>query len=322
MKALTIESDRSLVWSDVPEPELHGDFNVLVDVRAAAVNRADLMQRAGIYAPPPEWPEWPGLECAGVVVKAPEGGRFRPGDPVCALLGGGGYAERVAVPEGMCMPLPKGFSFAQAAALPEVYATAYLNLKIVGEIQRGETFFINGGEGGLGVAAIQLAKHVFGARVIAQVASDKNGEFCKSLGADIVSNRFRDDLVATLSANPPNVAIDPVGGKLMGACIATMPYRGRWISLASMAGPETVLDVNLLWRKNLRVIGSTLRSRTSEEKARILAGLVADAWPLFESGAIAPVIHKVLPISEAAEAHRIMEAGENRGKIVLDVTQA
>lgn len=321
MKAVSIEEGGALRLSEVPDPAPHGVFDVVIGVKAAAVNRADLMQRAGIYAPPPDWPDWPGLECSGVVLEAPAGGRFKPGDSVCALLGGGGYAERVAVPEGMCMPVPAGFSFAQAAALPEVYATAYLNLRIVGEIKKGETFFINGGEGGLGVACIQLAKHVFGAKVVAQVASGENGAFCRSLGADVTSNRFKDDLVKTLEANPPDVAIDPVGGPLMGKCIATMPYRGRWISLASMAGPETTLDVNLLWRKNLRVIGSTLRSRTPEEKAAILAGLVREAWPLFESGAIAPVIHAVLPLAEAEEAHRIMQAGENRGKIVLEVAK-
>ena len=319
MKAMTIGADGAFEWKDVGEPRLGGDFDVLLEVKACALNRADVMQRAGTYAPPPEWPEWPGLECAGVVLEAPAGGRFKPGDAVCALLGGGGYAERVAVPEGMCMPLPKGFSFEQAAGVPEVYATAYLNLRLVGEIQKGETFFINGGEGGLGIACIQLAKHVFGAKVVAQVASDENGEFCKGVGADVVSNRFKDDLVATLAANPPNVAIDPVGGPLMGKCIATMPYRGRWISLASMAGNETTLDVNLLWRKNLRVIGSTLRSRTSAEKAQILDGLVRDVWPAFESGRFAPFIHKVLPVAEAAEAHRIMVAGENRGKIVMTI---
>ena len=317
MKAMTITPARDFAWADVPEPERHGDFDVKLAVKACAVNRADLMQRAGTYAPPEGWPDWPGLECAGVVLEAAAGGRFQPGDEVCALLGGGGYAERVVVPEGMCMPLPKGYDFARAAGIPEVYATAYLNLRIVGEIQRGETFFINGGEGGLGVACIQLAKHVFGAKVVAQVASDENGAFCRSLGADVTSNRFKDDLVATLTANPPNVAIDPVGGPLMGKCIATMPYRGRWISLASMAGPETVLDVNLLWRKNLRVIGSTLRSRTSAEKAQILAGLVRDVWPALEAGTFAPHIHKILPITEAAEAHAILERGENRGKVVL-----
>lgn len=319
MKAMTIGADGAFEWKDVGEPRLGGDFDVLLEVKACALNRADVMQRAGTYAPPPEWPEWPGLECAGVVLEAPAGGRFKPGDAVCALLGGGGYAERVAVPEGMCMPLPKGFSFEQAAGVPEVYATAYLNLRLVGEIQKGETFFINGGEGGLGIACIQLAKHVFGAKVVAQVASDENGEFCKGVGADVVSNRFKDDLVKTLTENPPNVAIDPVGGPLMGKCIATMPYRGRWISLASMAGPETTLDVNLLWRKNLRNIGSTLRSRTPEEKAQILDGLVNEVWLAFEARKFAPFVHKVMPITEATEAHAILERGENRGKVVLTV---
>ena len=319
MKAMCIDESKNFVWRDVEDPVCHGGFDVRLKVLACALNRADLMQRQGIYAPPEGWPLWPGLECAGEVVEAPSGGRFKPGDLVCALLGGGGYAEQVVVPEGMCMPLPKGFEPWEAAGIPEVYATAYLNLKIVGEIRKGETFFINGGEGGLGVACIQLAKHVFGAKVVAQVGSDANGEFCRGIGADVVSNRFKDDLVKTLTENPPNVAIDPVGGPLMGKCIATMPYRGRWVSLASMAGPETTLDVNLLWRKNLRVIGSTLRSRTSAEKAQILAGLVRDAWPLFEDGTIAPVIHATLPIREAAEAHRAMQAGENRGKLVLEV---
>ena len=139
------------------------------------------------------------------------------------------------------------------------------------------------------------------------------------MGADVVSNRFKDDLVKTLTENPPNVAIDPVGGSLMGKCIATMPYRGRWISLASMAGPETTLDVNLLWRKNLRVIGSTLRSRAPEEKSQILAGLVRDVYPAFEARKFAPFVHKVMPISEATDAHAILERGENRGKVVLTV---
>lgn len=319
MKAMTILQGGGLSWREVEEPVRHDEFDVKIAIRACAVNRADLMQRAGIYAPPEGWPEWPGLECAGVVTEASDGGRFRPGDAVCALLGGGGYAERVVVPEAMCMPLPSGFTFCEAAGIPEVYATAYLNLALVGELQRGETFFINGGEGGLGIASIQIAKHVFGAKVVAQVASDANGEFCRGVGADVTVNRFTGDLVSTLRENPPNVAIDPVGGPLMGPCIATMPYRGRWISLASMAGPETTLDVNLLWRKNLRVIGSTLRSRTPAEKGRILSGLVRDVWPAFEARRFVPFVHAVLPIAEAAEAHRIMEAGENRGKIVLEV---
>lgn len=317
MKAMCIDETGNFVWWDVPAPACHAEFDVKIRIRACALNRADLMQRQGIYWPPEGWPDWPGLECAGEVLECPANGRFKVGDSVCALLGGGGYAEEVVVPEGMVMPMPRGFSFAEAAGIPEVYATAYLNLKLVGEIRRGETFFINGGEGGLGIAAIQLAKHVFGCMVVAQVASDANGAFCREVGADVTVNRFTGDLVAALAANPPDVAIDPVGGPLMGKCVATMPYRGRWISLASMAGPETVLDVNLLWRKNLRVIGSTLRSRTPEEKAQILAGLVRDVYPAFEARRFAPFVHKVLPIAEAAEAHAILERGENRGKVIL-----
>ncbi len=319
MKAIVIDAGRNLVWSEVPASVCHDEFDVKLKVEACAVNRADLMQRQGIYAPPEGWPLWPGLECAGEVLECPANGRFKVGEKVCALLGGGGYAEQVVVPEGMCMPLPKGFEPWEAAGIPEVYATAYLNLRNVGEIQKGETFFINGGEGGLGIACIQLAKHVFGAKVVAQVASDENGEFCRGVGADVVSNRFKDDLVETLKANPPDVAIDPVGGKLMGPCFATMNMQGRWISLASMAGPETTIDVNLLWRKNLRLIGSTLRRRSPEEKAQILAGLVRDVWPAFEARKFTPVVHKVLPVTEAAEAHAILERGENRGKVVLTI---
>ena len=319
MKAMLVDENKNLVWSDVDYPTM-ADDEVILKIHAAALNRADLLQRQGKYPSPAGCPPWMGLEVAGEIVEAGKNvADLKIGDKVCALLGGGGYAEQVVVPEGMCMPIPKGMEPWEAAGIPEVYATAYLNLKLVGEIQKGETFFINGGEGGLGIACIQLAKHVFGAKVVAQVASDENGEFCKSVGADVVSNRFKDDLVATLAANPVDVAINPVGGPLMGKCIATMNMLGRWISLASMAGPETVLDVNLLWRKNLKVIGSTLRRRSPEEKKQILDGLVSDVWPAFEARTFSPFIHKVLPIAEATEAHAILERGENRGKVVLTV---
>ena len=320
MKAMCInETTRAFEWKEVANPVCHDEFDVKIKVKACAVNRADLMQRAGIYNPPDGWPLWPGLECAGDVIEAPEDAGVKVGDKVCALLGGGGYAEEVVVPAGMVIPMPKGFDYSEAAGIPEVYATAYLNLKLIGEIKKGEMFFINGGEGGLGVACIQLAKHVFGAKVIAQVASDANAEFCKSIGADVTNNRFKEDLVETLKANPPDVAIDPVGGKLLGPCFATMNMLGRWISLASMAGAETQIDVNLLWRKNLRLIGSTLRRRSPAEKTAILNGLVTDVWPAFEARKFAPFIHKVMPITEATEAHAILECGENRGKVVMNV---
>lgn len=319
MKAACLDEGRRFVWREVPEPQCHAEFDVKVSVRACALNRADLLQRAGCYAPPPDWPDWPGLECAGVVEEAPEGSRFKPGDSVCALLGGGGYAERVVVPQGMCMPLPSGFSFAEAAAIPEVYATAYLNLRLVAGLQAGETLFVQAGACGLGIAAIQLARHVFGAHVVTSVGSDAKVEFVKGLGAEAAVNRRTGDLLAMLDANPPDVALDPVGGPLMGAAFAKMNRGGRWVMLASLAGAETNLDLNQVWRKGLRLMGSTLRSRSSEEKSRILASLEREVWPLFAARTIAPVIHRELPIAEVEEAHRILSANENIGKVVLSL---
>ena len=319
MKAMCLDDKANFVWQDVPDPVCHDEFDVKVRVKACALNRADLLQRAGVYAPPPGWPLWPGLECAGEVVECPAGGRFKAGDAVCALLGGGGYAEEVVVPAGMCMKVPAGFSFAEAAAIPEVYATAYLNFRMRADLKPGETAFVQAGACGLGLAAIQLAKHVFGAKVVTSVGSDEKVAFVKSVGADAAVNRRKDDLNAMLEANPPDVALDPIGGKQMGPAFARMNRFGRWISLAALAGSETTVDLNQVWRKGLRLMGSTLRSRSSEEKSRILAALEREVWPLFEKRTIAPVLHKVLPIAEVDEAHRILRDNENVGKVVLTV---
>ena len=319
MKAMCLDDKANFVWQDVPDPVCHDEFDVKVRVKACALNRADLLQRAGVYAPPPGWPLWPGLECAGEVVECPPDGRFKAGDVVCALLGGGGYAEEVVVPAGMCMKVPAGFSFAEAAAIPEVYATAYLNFRLLADLQPGETAFVQAGACGLGLAAIQLAKHVFGAKVVTSVGSDEKVAFVKSVGADAAVNRRKDDLNAMLEANPPDVALDPIGGKQMGPAFARMNRFGRWISLAALAGSETTVDLNQVWRKGLRLMGSTLRSRSSEEKSRILAALEREVWPLFEKRTIAPVLHKVLPIAEVDEAHRILRDNENVGKVVLTV---
>ena len=319
MKAMCLDDKANFVWQDVPDPVCHDEFDVKVRVKACALNRADLLQRAGVYAPPPGWPLWPGLECAGEVVEAPADGRFKPGDAVCALLGGGGYAEEVVVPSGMCMKVPADFSFAEAAAIPEVYATAYLNFRLLADLKSGETAFVQAGACGLGIAAIQLAKHVFGAKVVTSVGSDEKAAFVKSIGADAAVNRKTDDLNAMLEANPPDVALDPIGGRQMGPAFARMNRFGRWISLAALAGSETTVDLNQVWRKGLRLMGSTLRSRSSEEKSRILAALEKEVWPLFEKRTIAPILHKVLPIAEVDEAHRILRDNENVGKVVLTV---
>ena len=317
MKAMCLNEKAEFVWMEVPDPRCHDEFDVKIRVKACALNRADLLQRAGVYAPPPGWPLWPGLECAGEVMECPANGRFRVGDRVCALLGGGGYAEEVVVPAGMCLPVPEALTFAEAAAIPEVYATAFLNFRLLADLKAGETVFVQAGACGLGIAAIQLAKHVFGAKVVTSVGSDEKVAFVKSIGADAAVNRKKESLDAMLEANPPDVALDPIGGRQMGPAFAKMNRFGRWISLACLAGAETTIDLNSVWRKGLRLMGSTLRSRSSEEKTAILAAMERELWPLFESRKVTPVIHRALPIAEVAEAHRILAANENTGKVVL-----
>jgi len=232
MKAVIIDNEKNLVWSDVSEP-VAGENEILIEVHAAALNRADLMQREGNYPPPPGWPEWPGLEVAGVVSEAPEHGRWKVGDKVCALLGGGGYAEKVAVPAAMVLPVPEGLSMAEAAAIPEAFATSYLNLCLEGGMQAGDTVFIQAGASGLGMAAIQLAK-AFGAKVITTVGSEDKERFVKELGADVVINRKRENIAEVLAAHPVDVAMDCVAGPNLGPCLETMARGGRWIVIATL----------------------------------------------------------------------------------------
>lgn len=315
MHAVLIAADQSLVWSEVPDPT-PGPGDVVIDVHAAALNRADLMQRAGHYPPPPGWPEWMGLEVAGVISHAPTGGRFRPGDRVCALLGGGGYAEKAAVPAGMVLPIPEGLTMVQAAAIPEAFATSYLNLCIEGGLQAGDTVLIQAGASGLGMAAIQLAK-ALGGTVMTTVSTEEKAAFVRGLGADIVVNRTTDDLAAAMEAHPVDIALDCIGGPDLGRCVEKMALGGRWIVIATLGGPKTELDANVFFRRGLRLIGSTLRSRTPEMKAEILAGLERVLWPAFSAGAIKPIIHATLPMTQAAEAHAILQRRENLGKVVL-----
>lgn len=316
MHAILIDQQKNLVWTRVPDPAPK-ENELLVEVRAAALNRADLMQRAGNYPPPPGWPEWMGLEVAGVVLEAPAHGRFKPGDAVCALLGGGGYAERVAVPADMALPVPPGLSMAEAAALPEVFATAYLNLRLEGGLRAGDTVLIQAGASGLGIAAIQLAKEL-GATVMTTVGTEEKARFVRGIGADIVVNRRTDDLGATMEKHPVNIALDCVAGATLGANVVRMAPGGRWIVIATLAGPRTEIDMNAFFRRGLKLIGSTLRSRTSETKAQILSGLESLLWGKFASGSLRPVIHRTLPMRTHAEAaHAILQNDENIGKVVL-----
>ncbi len=317
MHAIVVAEDRSLVWREVPDPT-PGAGQVVIDVHATAVNRADLLQRAGSYPPPPGWPEWLGLECAGVISHAPGGGRWQVGDEVCALLGGGGYAERVAVPEGMILPVPAGLTIAEAAALPEVYATAYLNLCLEARLQAGDTVFIQAGASGLGTAAIQLAK-TLGGTVVTTVGSDEKAAFVRGLGADVVINHRTDDLLAALAAHPADIALDCVGGAEVGRYLGTMARGGRWVMIATLGGNLTELDLGQFFRMGLRLIGSTLRSRPAEVKAEILGALERLLWPAFEAGSIKPILHATLPIEQAEAAHGILQRRENLGKVVLAV---
>ncbi len=317
MHAILVQEDRSLVWSEVPDPVPAAD-EIVIDIRAAALNRADLMQRAGDYPPPPGWPEWMGLEVAGVVGHAPEGGRWRVGDEVCALLGGGGYAEKVAVPADMALPVPRGLSMVQAAAIPEAFATSYLNLCLEGGMKAGETVLIQAGASGLGMAAIQLAK-TLGATVMTTVGTREKAQFVRELGADIVVNRTTADLAAAMEQHPVDIAMDCIAGPDLGRCVEKMAVGGRWIVIATLGGTQTELDARVFFRRGLRLIGSTLRSRTPQMKAEILAGLEHSLWEAFSDGSIKPVVYATLPIGKADEAHAILERRENLGKVVLTV---
>ncbi|HPA18741.1 MAG TPA: NAD(P)H-quinone oxidoreductase [Verrucomicrobiae bacterium] len=317
MRAVLVDEKQSLVWAEVPDPVPKAG-ELLVDVHAAGLNRADLLQRAGDYPPPAGWPEWMGLEIAGVVLEAPPAARWRAGDKVCALLGGGGYAERVAVPADLAVRIPEGLSMVEAAAIPEAFATSYLNLCIEGGMKAGDTVLIQAGASGLGVAAIQLVK-ALGGKVMTTVSTDEKASFVRSLGADIVVNRTIDDLGATMDEHPVDVALDCISGPGLGQCIEKMAIGGRWIVIATLGGAMTELNMDAFFRRGIKLIGSTLRSRSPEMKAEILAGLERTLWPSFSSGALKPVIYKTLPIKEAEEAHAILQRRENVGKVVLTV---
>ena len=316
MKAMILDDKLNFLWTDVADPVRKAD-EVLIEVHAAAVNRADLMQKDGCYSSPPDWPQWCGLEVAGIVLEAPEDAEVKVGDKVCALVGGGGYSEKIAVPAGMVVPIPEGLSLVEAASIPEVWCTAYLNLVLeAGGMKPGDVFYMQAGASGVGLAVIQLAK-TMGAKVITTIDSPEKAEFVKKLGADVVLDYRTDDVLAAIKANPPTVALDCIGGKLMGECFKEMVFGGRWIMIATMAGAETNINLETVWRKRIRLIGSTLRSRTSEEKCRIMQALKTQLWPLFSERKLISNIHAVFPITEVEAAHGVLRRAENTGKVVL-----
>ena len=326
MKAILVNDDKSLRWDNVPDPVMKSD-EVLVEIHAAALNRADLMQREGDYPPPPGCPEWMGLEIAGVIIamgdEAKKMSDWKIGDKVCALLGGGGYAEYVTVKYDMLMPVPKNCTMVEAAAIPEAFATAYLNLFMEGNIKPGNTLLMNAGASGLASVIIPMAK-AFGIRVITTVLSDEIAASIKHLNADVVVNTTKENIADVLkreleAGHGVDVAIDCLGGEIMGKCIHYLTHGARWIMIAALAGVHTEIDLKNIYVRNVRIIGSTLRSRTPAVKAQILSELVKNVYPKIESGEVKPTIHAVLPITEAEAAHDILYKGKNVGKVVLTV---
>lgn len=324
MYAIVIDkTNKSLNYTLVPDPVLK-DGEVLIEVKAAAINRADLLQREGNYPPPAGCPDYPGLEVSGVVKKV--GGnalKYKVGDKVCALLGGGGYAEYVSVTEDMVLPMPENLSFEEAAAIPEVYMTAYLNLFKVGNAKRNETLLMNAGASGLASAVIPMAK-AFGLRVITTVLGEEKVKEVAYLNADIVVDTTKEDISEVLkreeeAGRPVNIAIDCLGGEILGKCLKYVARSCRWIQIATLAGDISAIDFKNIYVKNIKIIGSTLRSKTPEEKGELLAELVEKTWKKFESGEIKVKIYKVLPIERADEAQQILYRGENVGKVVLKV---
>lgn len=323
MKAMLVDENKNLVWSDVPDPQIT-DEEVLVKIHAAALNRADLLQRQGKYPSPAGCPEWMGLEIAGEIVQlGKKVSQWNIGDRVCALLGGGGYAEYVAVKYDMLMPIPKGLTMEEASALPEAYATSYLNLFIEGRLKEGQTAFIPAGASGLASVAIPMAK-AFGAKVITSVLSDEIARKIKPLGADVIINSTTQCVEEILkqqeeSGTPVNVSMDCLSGETLGKSLPFMARGGYYIVISTLAGIETTVQLRPLLTKGLHLVGSMLRNRTPEFKAYLLAEVVKNVWPKIENKEIIPSIYKVLPIEKAEEAHAILERGENVGKVVLKI---
>lgn len=323
MKAMLIDENKNFVWSDVAEPVV-GAHDVCIEIHAAALNRADLLQRQGKYPSPKGCPPWMGLEVAGVVRETGAAvTKWRKGDRVCALLGGGGYAEAVAVDEGMVMPIPGKLTFEEAASLPEAYATCYLNLFREGGYRPGETLFFPAGASGLASVGIPMAK-AFGAYVITSVLTDEIAEKIAPLQADRVIVSAREDTAQVIreeaeKGHPMDVAIDCLAGETIGQCFPYVNEGCRWVLISTLAGVTTTVPLRALLTKGIVLKGSMLRKRSVQEKSDILAELVAHIWPKLADGSIRPTIYQTLPIAQAEAAHGILERGENIGKVVLKV---
>ncbi|MEV8532177.1 NAD(P)H-quinone oxidoreductase [Streptomyces sp. NPDC051211] len=323
MHAITIPQPggpEALVWADVPDP-VPGEGEVLVDVAASAVNRADVLQRKGFYDPPPGASRYPGLECSGrIAALGPGVSGWSVGDEVCALLAGGGYAEQVAVPAGQVLPVPDGVDLTDAAALPEVVATVWSNVFMVAHLRPGETLLVHGGASGIGTMAIQLGKAV-GARVAVTAGGPEKLARCKELGADILIDYREQDFVAELreatDGAGADVILDIMGAKYLARNVDALAVNGRLAVIGLQGGVKAELNLGALLSKRAAVMATSLRARPLDEKAAIVAAVREHVWPLIGSGRVRPVVHGRFPLAEAAEAHRVLESGSHTGKLLL-----
>ncbi|WP_330297488.1 NAD(P)H-quinone oxidoreductase [Streptomyces sp. NBC_00503] len=323
MHAITIEQPggpEALVWAEVPDP-VAGEGEVLVDVAASAVNRADVLQRQGFYDPPPGASRHPGLECSGrISAVGPGVSGWSVGDEVCALLAGGGYAERVAVPAGQLLPVPAGLDLVTAAALPEVVSTVWSNVFMVAGLRPGETLLVHGGSSGIGTMAIQLAKAV-GARVAVTAGGKEKLARCAELGADILIDYREQDFVAEVRAATggagADVILDIMGAKYLSRNVDALAVNGRLAVIGLQGGAKAELNLGALLAKRAAITATSLRARPLEEKAAIIAAVREHVWPLIATGRVHPVVHGSFPMREAAEAHRVLESSAHVGKLLL-----
>jgi putative PIG3 family NAD(P)H quinone oxidoreductase len=319
MYAITIPQPggpETLTWAEVPDP-VAGDGEVVIEVAASAVNRADLLQRLGFYDPPPGASPYPGLECSGRIAEVGPGVTgWNTGDEVCALLSGGGYAQKVAVPSGQVLPVPKGVDLVTAAALPEVTSTVWSNVFQIAHLRPGETLLVHGGSSGIGTMAIQLGKAV-GAKVVTTAGSAEKLAACRDLGADVAVNYREQDFVEELGQPGADVILDLIGAKYLARNVDALAVNGRLVVIGMQGGAQAELNLGTLLAKRAAIAATSLRGRPLEEKAAIVAAVREHVWPLIEAGAVRPVVDRVLPLTEAADAHRRMESSEHIGKILL-----
>lgn len=308
-----------LSLTELPDPT-PGPGEVVIEVAATAVNRADLLQRQGFYPPPKGVTDTIGLECSGTIAEiGPDVEGHQVGDEVCALLAGGGYAERVVVPAGQVLPVPAGVDLVTAAAIPEVACTVWSNVFMVAGLRPDETFLVHGGAGGIGTFAIQLAKQV-GARVLTTSGTPEKLDVCRALGADVAINYRDEDFVEVVKAQTDagvNVILDNMGGKYLGRNVDALATEGRLVIIGMQGGTKGELNIAQLLGKRGAVMATSLRSRPIAEKAVICSSVVEHVWPLIAEGLVRTMVHGTMPLSEVVAAHELMESGEHTGKIVL-----